>query len=211
MRHITRHKCTACASLSTPATVGGQRFWHMTAGFFGAAQDGIKRRDDGKGLHSTAESGACGKKTAPDAVQVHCLRRYITSAAGLLWLALRLRRLPRFPLRLDSGSFFGAAPDGMKRHDDGKPLHSPAKNGTYRQNAAHNAAQVHSLRQFVTPAARQGERASLSPQFITPANGGWRHIHTIAAAAKASSRLSTHRTIVLEPTLQNQPFSCTFG
>jgi hypothetical protein len=104
----------------------------MTAGFFGAAQDGIKRHDDGKVLHST-----------------HGLRQYITPAAGLLWLAFRLRRLPRFPRRLDSGSFFGAAQDGIERHDDRKPLHSTAKIGTQRQNAAHNAAQVHSLRQFI--------------------------------------------------------------
>jgi hypothetical protein len=97
----------------------------MTAGsFFGAAQDGIKRHDDGKVLHST-----------------HGLRQYITSAAGLLLLALRLRRLPRFPRRLDSGSFFGAAQDGMKRHDGGKVLHSAAKIGTQRQNAAQNASE----------------------------------------------------------------------
>ena len=62
MRHITRHKCTACL-----------RLWHMTAGFFGAAQDGIKRHDDGKVLHNAAESGTQRQKAAHDAAQVHSL------------------------------------------------------------------------------------------------------------------------------------------
>jgi hypothetical protein len=39
-----------------------------------------------------------------------------------------------------TAGFFGAAQDGIERHDDRKPLHSTAKIGTYRQNAAHNAA-----------------------------------------------------------------------
>ncbi|SVC83690.1 uncharacterized protein METZ01_LOCUS336544, partial [marine metagenome] len=39
----------------------------------GAAQDGIKRHDDGKVLHNAAESGTQRYKTAHDAAQVHSL------------------------------------------------------------------------------------------------------------------------------------------
>ena len=127
-----RRRAAACLSLSLPAGSGG-----------------IKRHDDRKPLHSSAKNGTYRQNAAHNAAQVHCLRQYITSAAGLLWLALRLRRLPRFPRRLDSGSFFGAAQDGIERHDDGKPLHSTAESGIERQKAAHNAAQVHSLPQFI--------------------------------------------------------------
>ena len=35
----------------------------VVSGFFGAAQDGIIRHDDGKVLHSTAESGTYRQKT----------------------------------------------------------------------------------------------------------------------------------------------------
>ena len=58
---------------------------HKTAlngGFFGAAQDGIKRHDDGKVLHNAAESGTQRQKWHITRAQVHCLRQYITSAGS---------------------------------------------------------------------------------------------------------------------------------
>jgi hypothetical protein len=94
----------------------------------GAAQDGIERHDDRKPLHSSAKNGTYRQNAAHNAAQVHSLPSALAhdgSGAGRL--------------------AFSAAQDGMKRHDGGKVLHSAAKIGTYRQNAAHNAAQVHSL------------------------------------------------------------------
>ena len=135
----------------------------MTAGFFGAAQDGIKRHDDGKVLHSTAESGTERQKAAHNAAQVHCLPQH---SSCLFWLFCtaqdgikrhhdgKMRHITRHKciaclsyhfsrLWHMTAGFFGAAQDGIERHDDGKVLHNAAESGTQRQKAAHDAAQVH--------------------------------------------------------------------
>ena len=65
----------------------------------GGGGGGVKRHDDRKPLHSAAKIGTQRQNAAHNAAQVHSLRQFVTSAAGLLWLALRLRRLPRFPRR----------------------------------------------------------------------------------------------------------------
>jgi hypothetical protein len=108
----------------------------MTAGsFFGAAQDGIKRHDDGKVLHNAAESGTQRHKTAHNAAQVPAASRRPARQLACPRLAFSARRLAPVASIL-ARRFFGAAQDGIERHDDGKSLHSAAKIGTQRQKAA---------------------------------------------------------------------------